>query len=403
MSNILDMDDTYLYATCHLAAERFMDIARQQTEPEQMHRYAIAACCVEQYPDALEHMVRDKFLAAFDLAFPDDVRSGILADIEANHGAFGSDVRELLCGFLNSTAIRHVAADRGSVLQSMKNGSPTPNFKALAAACAEEQAGAGLGSAGRHVGELRMEAEQASKAAREARPHLDTPEAVRQALLSGKDLYNPETGEFWWLYNESGSIARATVRPDDPNLLEAIGKPDFDLYEDVVGGLNYAARIIDSPEHIAEAGSEAPDADEREAVFRQIAEEKDWIPATPDRVREALIGTVLNTQVLDEALRNPARDRQLQRLRREAGWRLPDMAESLGIPLRQYISYESGEQPMPSEVAWGIAERIAARQHAGKEPRAPYVSLKDAAKESRDASQALAGHDAPGDGTPGGR
>ena len=26
---------------------------------------------------------------------------------------------------------------------------------------------------------------------------LDTPQAVKEALASGKDLYNPETGEFW--------------------------------------------------------------------------------------------------------------------------------------------------------------------------------------------------------------
>lgn len=36
---------------------------------------------------------------------------------------------------------------------------------------------------------------------------LDTPQAVKEALASGKDLYNPETGEFWWEYNYTGSIA----------------------------------------------------------------------------------------------------------------------------------------------------------------------------------------------------
>lgn len=38
-------------------------------------------------------------------------------------------------------------------------------------------------------------------------PLLDTPQAVKEALLSGKDLYNTETGEFWWLYNATDSIA----------------------------------------------------------------------------------------------------------------------------------------------------------------------------------------------------
>lgn len=36
---------------------------------------------------------------------------------------------------------------------------------------------------------------------------LDTPQAVKEALASGKDLYNPQTGEFWWEYNDTGSIA----------------------------------------------------------------------------------------------------------------------------------------------------------------------------------------------------
>lgn len=48
---------------------------------------------------------------------------------------------------------------------------------------------------------------------------LDTPQAVKEALASGKDLYNPETGEFWWKYNDTGSIANTYIYLDDPNLL----------------------------------------------------------------------------------------------------------------------------------------------------------------------------------------
>lgn len=62
---------------------------------------------------------------------------------------------------------------------------------------------------------------------------------VKEALASGKDLYNPQTGEFWWEYNYTGSIANTYVHLDDPNLLAVIDNPDFDLYEDIVGGLNY--------------------------------------------------------------------------------------------------------------------------------------------------------------------
>lgn len=70
---------------------------------------------------------------------------------------------------------------------------------------------------------------------------LDTPQAVKEALASGKDLYNPQTGEFWWEYNYTGSIANTYVHLDDPNLLAVVDNPDFDLYEDIVGGLNYTA------------------------------------------------------------------------------------------------------------------------------------------------------------------
>ena len=44
---------------------------------------------------------------------------------------------------------------------------------------------------------------------------LDTPQAVKEALASGKDLYNPQTGEFWWEYRRrstSPSTATAMTR-----------------------------------------------------------------------------------------------------------------------------------------------------------------------------------------------
>ena len=81
---------------------------------------------------------------------------------------------------------------------------------------------------------------------------LGTPQAVKEALASGKDLYNPETGEFWWKYNDTGSIANTYIHLDDPNLLAVIDNPDFDLFEDIVGWLNYTGRIADSPDYYAE-------------------------------------------------------------------------------------------------------------------------------------------------------
>ena len=118
---------------------------------------------------------------------------------------------------------------------------------------------------------------------------LDTPEDVKRALLGGADLYNPETGEFWWLYNGTDSIAQTTVPIDDPNLIDALGKEDFDLYEDIVGGLNYTGRITDSPEYYAENPSEPdPGYDERQEVFDRIASEDGWVVATPENVTTAV-------------------------------------------------------------------------------------------------------------------
>ena len=118
---------------------------------------------------------------------------------------------------------------------------------------------------------------------------LDTPQAVKEALASGKDLYNPETGEFWWEYNYTGSIANTYVHLDDPNLLAVIDNPDFDLYEDIVGGLNYTGYITDSIETIIEDGKEnAPLIDPRDEMFAQIASEDGWVIATPENVRKAV-------------------------------------------------------------------------------------------------------------------
>lgn len=120
---------------------------------------------------------------------------------------------------------------------------------------------------------------------------FDTPQAVKEALVSGKDLYNPQTGEFWWKYNDTGSIANTYVHLDDPNLLAVIDNPDFDLFEDIVGWLNYTGYIADSPDYYAENADDYPDApdyDERDAVFAQIASEDGWVVATPENVRKAV-------------------------------------------------------------------------------------------------------------------
>lgn len=120
---------------------------------------------------------------------------------------------------------------------------------------------------------------------------LDSYEGVKKALLTGRNLYNIETGEFWWLYNITGSVATTTVHLDDQNLLEVVDDPDFDLYEDIVGSLNYESFITESPEYYAENEDDYPDApdyDERDEVFARIASEEGWVVATPENVRRAV-------------------------------------------------------------------------------------------------------------------
>ena len=128
---------------------------RQQTEPAEMHRYALAAACAEMYPDALRHFQRDKVLAAFDLSLTDNERDGIYADMESNGGRLGIEASAKLSAFLNATAIRHVALDEYSALDSMRGGFPTTNFGAVMELCAGEVSGTDLVSPAQHASELR--------------------------------------------------------------------------------------------------------------------------------------------------------------------------------------------------------------------------------------------------------
>lgn len=146
---------------------------------------------------------------------------------------------------------------------------------------------------------------------------LDTPQAVKEALASGKDLYNPQTGEFWWEYNYTGSIANTYVHLDDPNLLAVIDNPDFDLYEDIVGGLNYTGYITDSIETIIEDGEEnAPLIDPRDEVFAQIASEDGWVIATPDNVRKAV-----QSHMAEHGGEAPGKENDMDKAAEIAAWK----------------------------------------------------------------------------------
>lgn len=147
--------------------------------------------------------------------------------------------------------------------------------------------------------------------------HLDTPQAVKEALASGKDLYNPQTGEFWWEYNYTGSIANTYVHLDDPNLLAVIDNPDFDLYEDIVGGLNYTGYITDSIETIIEDGEEnAPLIDPRDEVFAQIASEDGWVIAPPENVRNAV-----QSHMAEHGADAPGKEKGMDKTAEIAAWK----------------------------------------------------------------------------------
>lgn len=146
---------------------------------------------------------------------------------------------------------------------------------------------------------------------------LDTPQAVKEALASGKDLYNPQTGEFWWEYNYTGSIANTYVHLDDPNLLAVIDNPDFDLYEDIVGGLNYTGYITDSIETIIEDGEEnAPLIDPRDEMFAQIASEDGWVIATPENVRKAV-----QSHMTENGTDAPGKENDMDKAAEIAAWK----------------------------------------------------------------------------------
>ena len=146
---------------------------------------------------------------------------------------------------------------------------------------------------------------------------LDTPQAVKEALASGKDLYNPQTGEFWWEYNYTGSIANTYVHLDDPNLLAVIDNPDFDLYEDIVGGLNYTGYITDSIETIIEDGEEnAPLIDPRDEMFAQIASEDGWVIASPENVRAAV-----QSHMAEHGGEAPGKENDMDKAAEIAAWK----------------------------------------------------------------------------------
>lgn len=109
---------------------------------------------------------------------------------------------------------------------------------------------------------------------------LDTPQAVKEALASGKDLYNPQTGEFWWEYN-------------------------------------YTGYITDSIETIIEDGEEnAPLIDPRDEVFAQIASEDGWVIASPENVRNAV-----QSHMAEHGADAPGKEKGMDKTAEIAAWK----------------------------------------------------------------------------------
>lgn len=216
---------------------------------------------------------------------------------------------------------------------------------------------------------------------------LDTPQAVKEALASGKDLYNTETGEFWWLYNATDSIATATIHLDDPNLLAVIDNPDFDLYEDIVGGLNYTGYITDSIETIIEDGEEnAPLIDPRDEVFAQIASEDGWVIASPENVRKAV-----QSHMAENGADAPGKKNGMDKTAEIAAWKEKHVPIDLdGEPILSNFHERLAETG--NEMIADAVDNIEPNGGDGDSPEAFVdrgISLKAEAESMRRASQAL--------------
>lgn len=132
---------------------------------------------------------------------------------------------------------------------------------------------------------------------------LDTAERVKAALLGYKDLYNPATGEYLCNYDGEGTIGQNDVPLYDPNLLQAIDSPDFDLYHpDDYADSTY---LIDYPKHPG-------DFDNRDKVFERIASESSWIIVSPESIHAAI------NEALGKDVELPLTDEEVQALSEKA-------------------------------------------------------------------------------------
>lgn len=146
--NVLDIDRQTFEGSCYRASQSLMWNARQQTDPEKMLRFALAARYAEGYVERVIDMHRNKALASFELGLMNSERfelSGI-----PDNDALTPDLISRLTAFIEDSAKLHAGRD----LDEGRIDHESPNFGAMAVSCAENTAGIDDFVAGKRVGEL---------------------------------------------------------------------------------------------------------------------------------------------------------------------------------------------------------------------------------------------------------
>lgn len=122
--------------------------ARQQTDPEKMLHFALAARYAEGYVEHVTDMHRNKALASFELGLMESERFE-LSGIPDNY-VLTPDLISRLTAFIEDSAKLHAGRD----LDEGRIDHESPNFGAMAVSCAENTAGIDDFDAGKRVGEL---------------------------------------------------------------------------------------------------------------------------------------------------------------------------------------------------------------------------------------------------------
>lgn len=146
--NVLDIDRQTFEGSCYRASQSLVWNARQQTDPEKMLRFALAARYAEGYVERVIDMHRNKALASFELGLMNSARFE-LSGIPDNY-ALTPDLISRLAAFIEDSAMLHAGRD----LDEGRIDHESPNFGAMAVSCAENTAGIDDFDAGKRVGEL---------------------------------------------------------------------------------------------------------------------------------------------------------------------------------------------------------------------------------------------------------